>query len=58
MDIFSLGCVYIEIPAVLLYMSIEDFAHCRRDNHDGFYLSPLPKVEDWVEKMKIQESHC
>ena len=55
-DIFSLGCVYLEILTVLLGIGLEDLAdYLCDDNFDESYHSHPEEVEGWVEKMKLKE---
>jgi serine/threonine protein kinase len=59
-DIFSLGCVFLEIVTVILGESLKSlnvaiFAHCDSDRHS--YSQSIPKVTDWICHLKEVASY-
>ena len=53
-DIFSLGCVYLEILTVLSGTDLEDFVDFRRGHGgvDASYHAHLPEVGEWLTRLK------
>ena len=57
MDIFSLGCVFLDIQTVLSGRSLSDF-HAFQESDDGFaFHSSLQKVWAWVDKISDDLGH-
>lgn len=52
-DIFSLGCVFIQMYTTLLRMSLSDFDDFRaQESFDDSFQSNLPRVRQWISKMR------
>jgi serine/threonine protein kinase len=59
-DVFSLGCVFLEIATVIQGRSLDEFADFRArpinpgdDVDDDSYHGNLEKVEDWIENLRL-----
>jgi serine/threonine protein kinase len=54
-DIFSLGCVFIEMITVLCGIHLNKFADHRSQNSDGdeSFHSNLTRVEEWIEQLRL-----
>jgi serine/threonine protein kinase len=51
-DIFSLGCVFVEVLTVIYGRHPQDFADFRTENgHDDSFHANLPRVRDWIDKI-------
>jgi serine/threonine protein kinase len=59
-DVFSLGCVFLEMATILCNISLDEFAEHRSQDTDGddSFHDNLRRVEEWIElfRMTIQMS--
>jgi len=56
-DIFSLGCVFLEMFSFLIYKGRRDFNHFKKHHFsgNGTYQENLPMVKVWIESLRRDE---
>jgi serine/threonine protein kinase len=53
-DVFSLGCVFLEMHTVLCYRTLEEFVEYRsKDSHNESFHANLDKVIGWADRLSI-----
>lgn len=56
-DVYSLGCVFLEISSVHRQLSLADFEKFRTEDDDRSYQNSPQKLQEWMSKLRHIDTH-